>query len=233
MSCDAAPAAFDAYAAGYDAALDRGIRASGEAKEFFVEGRVGWLARSLRELGESPAAVMDFGCGTGSTAPVLRDRVGAAAVTGVDVSAGSVAEARRRHEGAGLRFACVADCPPEGRFDLAYCNGVFHHIPPAERPGALSYLRDALRPGGLLALWENNPWNPGTRYVMSRIPFDRDAVPLSAVEARRLLRANGFSVVRTDHLFVFPRCLGWLRGLEPRLAGLPLGAQYQVLARKV
>ena len=41
---------------------------------------------------------------------------------------------------------------------------------------------DALRPGGLFAFWENNPWNPGTRLVMSRIPFDRDAITLSALE---------------------------------------------------
>jgi SAM-dependent methyltransferase len=232
MSPDAAPAAFDAYAADYDAALAQGLRASGEDKDYFVQGRVGWLARLLGELGERPARVMDFGCGTGATAPVLRDRLGAESVTGVDVSAESVAEARRRHNSAGLDFAPVADCPPQGRFDLAYCNGVFHHIPPAERPAAVGYLRDALRPGGLLALWENNPWNPGTRYVMSRISFDRDAVLLGAAGARRLLRACGFAVVRTDHLFVFPRCLSRLRGLEPRLAGLPLGAQYQVLARK-
>jgi hypothetical protein len=26
-----------------------------------------------------------------------------------------------------------------------------------------------MRPGGVVALWENNPWNPATRYVMGRI----------------------------------------------------------------
>jgi hypothetical protein len=67
---------------------------------------------------------------------------------------------------------------------------------------------------------------------MSRIPFDRDAITLTAGEARRLLRGAGFEIVRTDFLFIFPRVLSWCRGLEPLVARLPLGAQYQVLCRK-
>lgn len=71
------------------------------------------------------------------------------------------------------------------------------------------------------------------RYVISRIPFDRDAITLTPPEARRLLGDGGFQVLRTDFLFIFPRWLGWLRRLEPGLTGWPLGAQYLVLGRKV
>ena len=65
---------------------------------------------------------------------------------------------------------------------------------------AIDYVLRSLRPGGLFAFWENNPWNPGTRYVMSRIPFDRDAITLSPLEARQLLRVGGFEILRTDFL---------------------------------
>ena len=119
-----------------------------------------------------------------------------------------------------------------GEMDLAFCNGVFHHIPLAERADAVRWVHQSLRPKGFFAFWENNPWNPGTRYVMSRIPFDRDAITLSPPESRRLLSAGGFEILRTDFLFFFPRWLGWLRRIEPRLTGLPLGAQYLVLTRK-
>ena len=68
---------------------------------------------------------------------------------------------------------------------------------------------------------------------MRRIPFDRDAITLSAIEARRLLKAGGFEIVRTDFRFVFPKVLAPLRGLEPALAKAPAGAQYMVLARKL
>jgi hypothetical protein len=39
-------------------------------------------------------------------------------------------------------------------------------------------------------------------------------------------------VLGTDHLFLFPHALRWLRPLEARIARLPLGAQYLVLAEK-
>jgi hypothetical protein len=67
---------------------------------------------------------------------------------------------------------------------------------------------------------------------MHRIPFDRDAIPLTPPEARQLLQAGGFEILRTDFLFLFPRMLKWLRGLEAPLTRWPLGAQYQVLCRK-
>ena len=93
-------------------------------------------------------------------------------------------------------------------------------------------MRDALRPGGLFALWENNPWNPGTRLVMRRIPFDRDADDaVRAAERGGCSRNAGFEIVSTDFLFVFPRALRALRPVERRLARLPAGAQYLVLAR--
>jgi hypothetical protein len=43
---------------------------------------------------------------------------------------------------------------------------------------------------------------------------------------------NGFEVIQTDFLFIFPRILSRLRPLEPFVAHLPLGAQYQILCRK-
>jgi hypothetical protein len=62
--------------------------------------------------------------------------------------------------------------------------------------------------------------------------FDREAIPLSPVETRRLLKAHGFQIIRTDFLFIFPHVLRWLRWLEPFLSRIPLGGQYQVLCRR-
>jgi SAM-dependent methyltransferase len=227
----AAPAEFDAAAADYDRQLNMGLAYSGEPKEYFAVERMRWLRRCLDALGGSYAEALDFGCGTGTSAPLLAEVVGARRVVGTDVSGESLAVARRLHPSPTLRFVAPAEVPA-GTFDLAFCNGVFHHIPLDERHGAARQVHDALRPGGVFAFWENNPWNPGTRFIMSRVPFDRDAVTLTPPEARRLLRGAGFTVLRTDFRFVFPRALAALRRLEPALARLPLGGQYQVLCRK-
>jgi SAM-dependent methyltransferase len=224
---------FDAYAADYDAALAMGVSVSGEDKDYFAHGRIAHLGRCLERLGRRPAAVMDFGCGTGSAAPYLTAMRGVDSVIGVDVSERSIERARVLHGATGVRFATAAGYQPHGAIDLAFCNGVFHHVPPSERGAAVDFVSRSLAPDGLFALWENNPWNPGTRYVMSRIPFDRDAIMLSAFNVWSLLRAHGFEIIRTDFLFVFPRALGWLRPAEDWITKLPLGAQFQVLGRKI
>lgn len=218
--------------ASYDDDLNRGLSLSGESKDFFAQGRLAWLARRLGSgAAAAPQAILDYGCGGGDTTARLAQRWPQARVVGVDTSESLIAAAARG-PGAGRCEFHRLDRVPEGlRFDLAYCNGVFHHVPVAERPAALAWIRSRMAPGGTFALWENNPWNPGTRWVMSRIPFDRDAVMLSPPGAVRLLARAGFAVRSLDFAFVFPRFLGWARPLERGLCKLPLGAQYQVLGR--
>jgi SAM-dependent methyltransferase len=221
---------FDELAESYEATLDEGLAVTGEGSHYFARGRIAWLRRSLRPAGP-PAVVMDYGCGTGSATPYLLDVLQAGRVVGVDVSARSIQTAARAWASTRASFSVLAVDPPEA-VDLVFCNGVFHHIPPGCRADAVRYVHRALRPGGLFAFWENNPWNPGTQLVMRRLPFDRDAVTIAAPEARRLLREGGFDVISRTFLFVFPSALKWCRGLEPALSGLPLGGQYQLLARK-
>jgi SAM-dependent methyltransferase len=223
---------FDEYAKGYDTALAQGLSATGESKDYFARHRIMWLSRCLRELFVRPQRIMDYGCGTGSATNFFFELLQPDFVMGVDTSDRSLELARQSFAGMGAEFLLNSDYKPDGEVDLAYCNGVFHHIPPSERDRELDYVRSSLRPGGLFSFWENNPWNPGTRYVMSRIPFDRDAVTIAPTEARTLLRKNGFRILRTDFLFFFPNFLKSLRWMEPLLSGVPLGGQYQVLCQR-
>ncbi|HEX5386959.1 MAG TPA: class I SAM-dependent methyltransferase [Gemmatimonadales bacterium] len=231
MTAAAEPAGFDAHAATYDAELDAGLSATGEDKLYFARGRLMLVAERLRTRGASAAAVLDFGCGDGTGSALMHELLGASRVVGVDVSDELLAIARRRHGSSVVSFTRVDDLKGTA-FNLAFCNGVFHHIPLRERAAAMVAIHGALRPGGYFALWENNPWNPGTRYVMHRVPFDRDALTITPPEARRLAAAAGFEVIETAFAFVFPRALRWLRALEPACARLPLGGQYLVLCRK-
>lgn len=226
---------FDTVAGTYEQQLARGLAVTGESPRYFAQGRLQWTAARLEALGFRARRVLDFGCGIGGSVGLIFDVLGAESVLGVDPSAESLAVARSRHGSQRASFVEPDALTDQDHVDLAFCNGVFHHIastPPTERLDALESIRRALRPGGLFAFWENNPWNPGTRYVMSRLSFDRDAETITPPAARRLLREAGFDVISTDFLFVFPRCLRWLRQIEPLLASLPLGAQYLVIARR-
>ena len=225
-------ATFDAYAESYDDALDEGLAVSGENKAYFADGRLRFLRNRLAGLDRRATSILDYGCGDGTTTPLFYDLLGAVSVIGVDTSAGLLARASKQFGSDSTHFHLVGDLAPEPRFELAFCNGVFHHIPPADRAAAARYVYDSLAPGALFAFWENNPWNPGTRWIMSRIPFDRDAITIPPPEGRELLRRAGFDILATDFTFFFPRALGWFRPLEPYLASVPVGAQYLILARK-
>lgn len=225
------PIEFDDYIESYEEACESGLQLSGEGRDYFAQKRVEYTRRRC-PCPNDVRTIVDFGCGLGHSTPKLCEAFSFARVIGVDSSARSIEAAQKRYGSERIEFFCS---PPklEGvRADLVYCNGVFHHIEPADRIHVAGQVSEAMRPGGWFALWENNPWNPGTRMVMRRIPFDRDAIPLSYLEAERLLRSAGFHVAGTRFYFYFPALLRRLRTLEAFLDRVPLGAQYCVLAQK-
>lgn len=227
------PSRFDSHVESYDAACAEGLALSGEDRRFFSRGRIADLRRWWSEAGRAePRRILDYGCGVGDSSPLLAEAFPEAEVTGLDPSAGFVERAQREHAAPRVRFAVLAEAAGEARADLVYLNGVVHHVPAAERDGLFADLAARVRPGGVVALFENNPVNPGTRLVMRRIPFDRDAEPVWPREARRRLRAAGLEPRATHYLFYFPAALAFLRPLERALRRVPLGAQYGVLAER-
>jgi SAM-dependent methyltransferase len=178
-------------------------------------------------------SLLDFGCGDGATTPLLLQGLKAISAVGVDVSAKSLEIARKRHSCERIRYESIGEFQSPGQMDLAYCNGVFHHILPAQRTAALAMVHRALRGGGFFSFWENNPWSLATRYVMSRCAFDHDAILLSPLGARAMLRDGGFEILRTDFRFIFPRALRAFRKIEDIVFRAPLGTQYQILCRKI
>lgn len=226
------PPEFDDYAANYDVALNRGLALSGETKEYFADGRARWLRQCLG-LGGTCGSALDFGCGVGAGTSSLMEHLQLHDLTGVDVSTQSLDLARQQFQSDQIRFESLEHLEQvPASFDLAFCNGVFHHIPLEQRAASALSVFKALKPGGHFAFWENNPWNPMVHVIMSRVPFDEDAVMLWPHEARCLLRQAGFEIVRTDYLFIFPGVLSGLRFMEPWLCKLPLGGQYQILCRR-
>lgn len=226
------PMSFDDFAADYDAALEKGISVSGEDKDFFAKARVDWLASCLAKRNFVPRKILDFGCGTGSAIPYFVHAFPEAKVTGAEISSKSIEVAKAKHTAVNVDFLLIEELRAANHYDLVFCNGVFHHIPIPDRDTALKKINGCLRGCGLFAFWENNPWNPGTRIVMSRIPFDRDAQTLSPPTAKKMIQKMGFRILQADFRFYFPRPLAILRFTEILLTKVPLGAQYLILAEK-
>ena len=224
---------FDVLAGRYEDVLDSGLEVSGEDSTYFAAGRVRWLAGRLERLGLRPATVLDFGCGTGRTVPLLMEQLRPERVIGIDPSVESIRVAQSRYAGTrGIEFLTMEAFAPQRQVDLVYTNGVLHHVRPVERDGLIAFVSRVLTAGGVWAVSDNTPWNPGARCVMRRLPFDRDAIPIRPGELVRLAAPHDLRLVVRDFLFVFPRSLSALRWCEPWLCKLPLGAQYMLLFRK-
>jgi SAM-dependent methyltransferase len=223
---------FDHYSANYDSTLNKALSISGENKEYFARSRIMWLKKYILSLNRPINSIMDFGCGTGSGIPLFIELFHPKELVGVDVSEKSINIAKRQCVFPGTDFFVLDEFDRPESFDLISCNGVFHHIPPADRSNAISYIWRSLKPGGVFALWENNPWNPGTRYIMKNTPFDKFAITLNENEAKKILVNGGFRILNVDFLFFFPRFLKYLRVFESKMRKIPIGAQYVVICQK-
>ena len=103
----------------------------------------------LRPLGPFGRG-LDVCCGTGAGLRVLESLCDER-VTGVDFSAGMLAQARRAYPGAEWVQADARALPLVGAFDLAVSFGALGHFLPAERPALFAGVHRALRPGGVFA----------------------------------------------------------------------------------
>jgi SAM-dependent methyltransferase len=225
---------FDRFADEYLATHTANLAITGEGPDYFARYKIDEIARLYRVRGlPAPARILDFGCGIGASIPHLKAAFPDARITGLDVSERSLAIAQGRFpEAADYRLYDGGQLPVASLpYDLIFSACVFHHIDAAEHVPIFKALRERLAPKGALAVFEHNPVNPVSRYIVATCPFDENAVLIPGrVFADRQLQA-GFMDVEVAYTGFFPGALRALRRLEPMLRGLPLGAQYYTFAR--
>ncbi len=61
--------------------------------------------------------------------------------------------ARQRFEKEGFELGTLDEIPAKATFDLAFCNGVFHHIPLEARAASAQLVHAHLRTDGLFAFF--------------------------------------------------------------------------------
>lgn len=125
---------------------------------------------------------LDFGCGTGTLAMLLKQGEPSVRVTGIDVNPAVLSLARRKAASAGLdvrfdRYDGARLPYGDHTFDRVLSSYVFHHLDDTTKMAALQEFVRILRPGGEL-------------YLMD---FDRAESPVlrAVFNAIRLLDGNG------------------------------------------
>jgi SAM-dependent methyltransferase len=193
------------------------------------------------------AEVLDIGCGTGKSTRAVARMAAGGSVLGVDLSARMLAQARARAASEGLTHARFeqADAQvhplPASTFDLAISS--FGSMFFADPVAAFTNIRQALRPGGRLALlaWRDvgsNEWILAFRDALAvgrELPSPPPNAPgpfglADPEHVRRVLGAAGFVGVRLEEVdasldygataaeaFAFIRTMGVTRGLTQDL----------------
>lgn len=184
-------------------------------------------------LGESQR-VLELGCGTGMFTSLVSSAT-RAAITGVDVSAELLAEARERVPAARFVSGDAHHLPfPDGRFDAVYGSSVLHHLVIDD---ALEEIRRVLAPGGRIVFAEPNMLNPQIAVQKNVPPIKRwlGDVPHETAYVRwsiaATLRRHGFvDVIAFPYDFLHPLVPAPLMGV---VSALGRAAERTPLVREI
>jgi len=212
---------FDEFANTYEAVTSQNTNFFDADSHYFGRYRSNIVKKFAGPRAEN---ILDFGCGVGLGIAPLHEVFPNSRIVGCDPSQESLALARKREPD--CEFLESAEISPLPQFDIITAVCVFHHIAPPDRPGALRYCYERLKPGGHIFVFEHNPFNPVTRHLVSRCPVDRDAILLTPNETAARLKQAGFDLTAAEYCLFFPKALAFLRPIETSLGWLPLGGQY-------
>lgn len=223
---------FDGYRKSYSDAVNDSISFSGLTVDFFVRAKAVRLLDILEaKLGTTRnLSILDVGCGVGSYHQLLQARVGR--LTGVDPSSECIVEANEKNPEVEYAAYDGERIPYQhGLFDAVFAICVMHHVPQAKWHQFVAEMKRVTRPGGVVVLFEHNPYNPLTRRAVSNCPFDADAVLLSMRTAKSHLGAADLREIEGRYILSLPAISGLARSLDDALGRVPTGAQYYVSAR--
>jgi len=225
---------FDAFAETYREAHTQNIKyVSGADSFYFAEYKVKELLHfeKNREM-----TVLDLGCGDGATEVFFEKHFSLFSVTGIDVSERSIEEAQKKELKSAVFQTYNGHSVPfdSNSFDIVFVAGVLHHIAEAEQQGVINEVFRVLKNGGRLYLFEHNPMNPLTRYLVKTCEFDKGVKLLSANYCKSLLKKSGFQIMSQVYTIFFPRNRVFkpVIRIEKYLKKIPFGGQYYFRAAK-
>jgi SAM-dependent methyltransferase len=223
---------FDTYAESYADLIRDPIRERfASTSRFFAERKLEIIQDFCSRTGTDTRKLdwLDVGCGQGELLRLGRPYFRTA--SGCDPSKGMLEYC----SGLNIRHQPSIDVLPfdDNCYDFVTVVCVYHHVPVDRRLPLTQEVLRLLRPEGILCVIEHNPWNPVTRWIVSRTPVDADAQLLSAVRARRLLSAAGITVRDSRFFLLLPEQLyKHFSTVEILLGSVPLGGQFVLFGEK-
>ncbi|CAN5725225.1 class I SAM-dependent methyltransferase [soil metagenome] len=218
---------FDEFATNYRSIHTENLKLSGADSLYFAQHKI--LQLKQTEEGND-ATLLDVGCGDGASEIFLHKFFPSWKLEGIDITKQSITEAQNRKiSGADFRLYNGTDIPYEdNKFDVVFMAAVLHHIDFSLHHIVIKEIHRVLKPGGRIYIFEHNPLNPFTRYLVKTCPFDKNAKLLSGNYCKQILKAKLFKQIKVKYILFFPRTglLSKLIWMEKKLGWLPIGGQY-------
>ena len=222
---------FDQFAESYYKLHAENISKTGEKPDYFYEYKVADTASLCDELGVESKNILDFGSGIGNSIQWFRKYFPKSKIICADVSKRSIELSIKRFPGNEeyLTLSESGNIPLcYGNVDVIFTACVFHHIPHEKHILILKEFKRILKYGGLLVIFEHNPFNPLTVSTVRDCAFDKKARLISASKLCQFANEAGWGKVKTRYRIFFPRILHQFRPFEKYLYHFCLGAQYCV-----
>lgn len=219
-----AKSVFDEKCAEYDKVLDESIGLSiYGGHDFFDNFKIDFIKNLFSN--QEKYHVLDFGCGNGRITALLAQAFSKSIVSGYDISEKTIKYARKfNYSIKNLNF--IDKLPENQRYDIILVANVFHHIEKTDRSSILKKISRVLHSGGTIIIFEHNPYNPLTRKIVNRCPFDADAELIKRQEFIKLAQSCGLSLKLKQYIVMFPWANKIFRRIEYLFSQIPLGAQY-------
>lgn len=229
-------AEFDEYARNYHKQMDHRFRKIIDPTEnYFVELKAKFLhdfIKSADDLEPLELNILEVGCGLGDYVKILHNEQ--MKVIGLDLSFEMIKYAKINTsktrppllQADGNFIPFKNNC-----FDIVFSICVFHHINSSCLNQVIGEISRVCKRGGKFILFEHNPMNLITQFVVRTTPIDRNAKLLDLSIIHQILAQNNFSVIKKGYLLFGPRQIDqFITENLPQIQRLPLGGQYYICA---
>lgn len=225
---------FDSYDQTYEEEIKKSLSGLGVGQDFVARTKAELLVDIVKKNWGDPsqADVLDLGCGIGLYGSYLSGRF--KSLSGIDVSGKCINVATQNNSNVNYQVYDGLNIPFEAdELDIVYIITVMHHIPVSQWVSIVGDIRRVLRPQGLCVIFEHNPWNPITRWIVNRCEFDADATLLSHLKSQSLLRENGYQNIFSRHILTVPFDNILARNMDHLIGRIPLGSQYYSVGKSI
>lgn len=225
---------FDEYSVNYRNIHNKNLKITGFESNYFAENKVKIINSEIGK--HKNIKILDIGCGDGILEEYLGLHMSNYSVTGIDVSEKSIEVANSKnipfckfviYDGMNIKME-------DNSVNLVILSNVMHHVDKVNQGNLVKEINRVLCVGGSLVVFEHNPINPFTQYLVKTCELDRYAKLIGHRYLSELLIDNNFVIKVLSFISFFPNKGIFKHFIEKEhlLKNVPIGGQYYIFAEK-